>query len=320
MAQNTKRTKKGPGRLLAGALVAICATGLGYWQDTKKAEVQGLWPIPNLPSQFQNWTLTDVTNSFNMTVTTRYLEMEPCASVYDIHTLMLSDYDPRYIYPDCFVPPVRQGNDTALAYTLAATISDRYCVQSKGKKKVALNPQQLIDCDSNYKHRAVDAVWGYASTAGLFNSSKPYPCEEESVRGNRRIRVENACVTFNEAALRREIKTNGPIIAQIPVYLDFLNYTGGIYSPVQTYRLPGLQTVEVLGWGSDMYSGLTYWLVKNSWGTDWGEKGWARLNREVFDISDLTFTATPVIEEEPPEPKVMQPVRAEELDLSRIVL
>ncbi|GBM91116.1 hypothetical protein AVEN_133529-1, partial [Araneus ventricosus] len=33
----------------------------------------------------------------------------------------------------------------------------------------------------------------------------------------------------------------------------------------------GLHAVRILGWGTE--SGTAYWLVANSWNTDWGDKG-----------------------------------------------
>ncbi|KIZ04807.1 cathepsin X [Monoraphidium neglectum] len=37
--------------------------------------------------------------------------------------------------------------------------------------------------------------------------------------------------------------------------------------------------VEVVGWGVDDQSGLKYWLVRNSWGTYWGELGFFKVQR-----------------------------------------
>merc|ERR1712232_1534961 len=38
--------------------------------------------------------------------------------------------------------------------------------------------------------------------------------------------------------------------------------------------------VEVAGWGETV-SGQKYWLVRNSWGTYWGEGGWFKLARGI---------------------------------------
>ncbi|GBO38451.1 Cathepsin B, partial [Araneus ventricosus] len=39
----------------------------------------------------------------------------------------------------------------------------------------------------------------------------------------------------------------------------------------------GLHAVRILGWGTE--SGTAYWLVANSWNTDWGDKGYFKILR-----------------------------------------
>jgi len=35
--------------------------------------------------------------------------------------------------------------------------------------------------------------------------------------------------------------------------------------------------VLAVGWGKDEKTGLEYWLIKNTWNTDWGEEGYIRI-------------------------------------------
>lgn len=35
--------------------------------------------------------------------------------------------------------------------------------------------------------------------------------------------------------------------------------------------------VNLVGWGYDSYLKQNYWLIRNSWGTGWGEKGYIRV-------------------------------------------
>ena len=35
--------------------------------------------------------------------------------------------------------------------------------------------------------------------------------------------------------------------------------------------------VAVVGYGKDVASGKAYWIVRNQWGTSWGEQGYMRL-------------------------------------------
>ncbi|RCN47356.1 papain family cysteine protease [Ancylostoma caninum] len=80
----------------------------------------------------------------------------------------------------------------------------------------------------------------------------------------------------NERSIREEIYKNGPVVAAFKVYQDFSFYRGGIYVHkwgVQT----GAHAVKVVGWGRE--NGTDYWLIANSWNTDWGENGYFRIAR-----------------------------------------
>ena len=85
----------------------------------------------------------------------------------------------------------------------------------------------------------------------------------------------------SERDVKAYIAANGPMIATMWVYADFLNYREGIYEHVSGTFLGG-HAVAVFGY--DDIEG--YWLGKNSWGDNWGEnstggrtrsRGWFRI-------------------------------------------
>lgn len=53
--------------------------------------------------------------------------------------------------------------------------------------------------------------------------------------------------------------------------------------------------VLVVGYGTDKKTGLPYWLVKNSYGTQWGEKGYIRMIRNKNICGIAKFASYPVI-------------------------
>ncbi len=68
----------------------------------------------------------------------------------------------------------------------------------------------------------------------------------------------------------QEILTNGPIEVSFTVYEDFLTYKTGVYRHTTGSSLGG-HAVKMIGWGQE--AGIPYWLVANSWNTDWGFGG-----------------------------------------------
>ena len=66
------------------------------------------------------------------------------------------------------------------------------------------------------------------------------------------------------------------------VYSDFEDYAGGIYHHVSG-GMAGGHAVKFVGWGVDD-DGTAYWQARNSWGTYWGEQGWARVVRGTNNL------------------------------------
>jgi C1A family cysteine protease len=68
------------------------------------------------------------------------------------------------------------------------------------------------------------------------------------------------------------IREQGPVIGAMVVYSDFLWYANGVYRPT-TNEVIGRHAIAVVGY--DMVNGA--WIVQNSWGPGWGDKGIGRI-------------------------------------------
>ena len=74
------------------------------------------------------------------------------------------------------------------------------------------------------------------------------------------------------ASIKEAICKYGPVAASVNVTDAFQNYTNGVFNEIPSnYANPSSNHAIVLvGWDDDKHA----WLLKNSWGTDWGEDGY----------------------------------------------
>jgi cathepsin X len=73
----------------------------------------------------------------------------------------------------------------------------------------------------------------------------------------------------------------GPITCNIAVTKELVNYTGGIFND-KTGVTEIDHSVSVVGYGVE--DGVKYWIVRNSWGTYWGEEGYMRIVRGTNNL------------------------------------
>ena len=98
----------------------------------------------------------------------------------------------------------------------------------------------------------------------------------------------------DEKNIRYDIFRWGPVCSAMKIYPDFYTFKGkGIYEWNKQYQQVGAHAIEIVGWGEQ--SNKKYWIVKNSWGTDWGDEGYFKILRGVneCEIEENVITGVP---------------------------
>lgn len=152
---------------------------------------------------------------------------------------------------------------------------------------VGLSEQQLIDCSVSYGDHGcrgglMDDAFAYAIDNGMCSESDvPYEGKSETCTKCDPVVLLDGCrdVTPNDETALAAAVAVGPVSVAIEADQKvFQLYSGGIID-AESCGTKLDHGVLVVGYGED--NGQEYWLVKNSWGADWGEKGYFRLAKHA---------------------------------------
>lgn len=78
-------------------------------------------------------------------------------------------------------------------------------------------------------------------------------------------------------------------MAVFNVFQDFVNYGRGIYVQTSNVFL-GVHAVKIVGWGWDRIKKVNYWIVANSWGPNWGNKGYFNIQMGECSFEQSIYT------------------------------
>lgn len=182
------------------------------------------------------------------------------------------------------VTPVKNQGDCGGCWAFSTTGTIESQVAIKTGKLISLSEQQLLDCDTainmGCRGGVVQFAIDYAAENGL-SLEEDYPYE--AVQGtcdtekNKPVVYPEGYVDIkqnNETDLKQAVGLVGPV--SVAIYANTIKlYQTGIFDGECLGTIN--HGVLAVGYGTDIVTGVQYWIIKNSWGTAWGEEGYIKL-------------------------------------------
>lgn len=156
---------------------------------------------------------------------------------------------------------------------------------------VSLSEQNLVDCSTSFGNHGcngglMDFAFEYVKqNHGIdTEASYPYKGKERTCHFKKSdVGAEDTgyvdLTEGDEEALKAAVATQGPVSVAIDAgHRSFQLYKTGVYFEKNCSPDALDHGVLVVGYGTDPDHG-DYWIVKNSWSEEWGEKGYIKMAR-----------------------------------------
>ncbi|MEE6514924.1 hypothetical protein FKM82_023376 [Ascaphus truei] len=198
-----------------------------------------------------------------------------------------------------YVTPVQNQGYCGSCWAFSSVGALEGQLMKKTGTLVSLSPQNLVDCDTdNYGCDGgyMTNAFGYVRDNGGIDSDVAYPYigQDEGCIYNPRDKAAS-CTGYkeiprgSEEALKRAVAQVGPVSVSIDASLpSFHFYNKGVYYDGSCDPEGINHAVLVVGYGN--VKGTKHWITKNSWGEQWGNKGYilmARNKNNACGIANL---------------------------------
>jgi cathepsin L len=216
------------------------------------------------------------------------------------------------------VTPIKNQGQCGSCWSFSATGSMEGAHFLSTNDLVGLSEQNLVDCSQKEGNEGcngglMDDAFEYVIKNNGIDTEASYPYN--AVQGTCRFNSANVGATIssyqdiasgNETALEAAVATIGPIsVAMDASSSSFQFYSSGIYWSYFCSPTALDHGVLAVGYGattktsstfleskSGSWNGMDYWIVKNSWGTTWGQQGYFWLARNDDNMCGVATDAS----------------------------
>jgi len=192
--------------------------------------------------------------------------------------------------------PIYNQGQCGSCWAFAATETIESYYQLQGGQLTQLSMEQIVDCDTGGEDAGCEGgfptgAYSYVESAGGIDSYASYPYtagegEAGSCQFNQQNVVTNVAsykTISGETGLYQQASSAGPVSVCVDAS-SWSGYEGGILTSCGTDVDHCVQLVGYTNYGTSN----AYWVVRNSWGTSWGEQGfiWIAIGQDLCAIGD----------------------------------
>lgn len=190
------------------------------------------------------------------------------------------------------VNPIKNQADCGSCWAFGVTAAMECSFQQKHKKLISLSEQQLVDCSGSYNTQGCNGGWGYdafryiQANGQMLESAYPYTASQNVCKYDKskvvaqiddyKIIPTKDCTALLAAAYQQVVQVTVDARA-------WQFYFWGIFKASKCGSEQD-HVVSLVGYNVTGEVSRPYYIIRNSWGTHWGQKGYMQLevpaNRE----------------------------------------
>lgn len=205
------------------------------------------------------------------------------------------------------ISPVKDQGHCGSCWTFSTTGALEAAYTQATGESISLSEQQLVDCANAFNNFGCQGglpsqAFEYIKYNGGLDTEESYPytaangiCNFKPENVGVKV-VDSINITLGaEDELKHAVGVVRPVSVAYQVVKDFRFYKGGVYSSYTCGSTQMDVNHAVLAVGYGVEDGIPYWLIKNSWGQDWGVDGYFKMELGKNMCGVATCASYPVI-------------------------